>query len=288
MVTWVVVILAAVAVLGLPLFAGKYFFRNSIQEHKADPSSVGVDYTEVRIPTKDEKTLFGWWMEKESDEPLPTMIILHGWGRNADRALPYIDILKNEPYHILAFDSRNHGNSDPDSFSSMLKFAEDIIAAIKWVSAKPEVLKNQLGLIGLSIGGSASLYAAALSPQVKAVATVGAFSHPITVLDAEFSKRHVPRYPFRWAFYRYFELLSHKRIKSIAPINNMGIIEGNVFLIHGTEDKTIPHSEVLRLEKAGVYEKVTRWSVQGYGHSDCHNHPEFQEKLLTFFREYLR
>ncbi|NOZ74514.1 MAG: hypothetical protein GXO90_03940 [FCB group bacterium] len=62
--------------------------------------------------------------------------------------LPYIRHLSDQGYHLVAFDSRNHGSSDPDQFSSVLKFAEDIEAVIEWLTPNPKVNSQAIGLVG--------------------------------------------------------------------------------------------------------------------------------------------
>ena len=285
MLTWILSA-AMVIVLLFPFLAGKHFFQNKVMPHTTSPSELGIQYEEVMIPTKNKKQLYGWWMEKEGVGTRPVIIIVHGWGRNADRSLPYLEIFKDSNYHLMAFDARHHGSSDPDDFSSMIKFAEDIGSVIQWLDQKPTVQSQNLGLIGLSIGGSGSLYASALHDNVKAVATVGAFSDPEDLIQGEFKRRHFPQ-PIPWLVVRYFELVSKIRIKDVAPVNNMGKIKGNVFLIHGTKDRTIPFSEMKILEKASNPERLQTWSVEDYGHSDCHEHPDFARKVKKFFKEAL-
>ena len=46
------------------------------------------------------------------------------------------------------------------------------------------------------MGGAASIYTASLDKRVKAVVTVGAFSHPEKVMGLEFKKHKIPYYPF--------------------------------------------------------------------------------------------
>jgi len=92
---------------------------------------------------------------------------MHGWGRNAGRLIPYIKNLQDNGFNLLAFDTRHHGNSDHDKFSSMVKFAQDISASIDFIEADPITEKDNVFLIGLSIGGAASIYAAAADSRIK-------------------------------------------------------------------------------------------------------------------------
>ena len=83
------------------------------------------NFSEINFKTENDRNLYGWWIDGNKDAPL--LILVHGWGRNCGRMLPYIEKLYKEGYNLLAFDSRNHGISDKDEFSSMPKFTEDIL-----------------------------------------------------------------------------------------------------------------------------------------------------------------
>ena len=109
--------------------------------------------------------------------------------------MSYIKQLHPAGYNCLAFDSRCHGKSDDDKFSSMVKYMEDIRAAIDYSEKQPNVDKNKIGLLGLSMGGAASIYTASLDKRIKSVVTVGAFSHPEKVMGLEFKKHKIPYYP---------------------------------------------------------------------------------------------
>jgi len=117
---------------------------------------------------------------------------------------------------------------------------------------------------------------------------VGAFADPVTMMDLEFRRHHIPRFPLPWLMYRYIEYLSKKRIRTFAPINNMSAIQGHVLLIHNTDDATVPYSEALRLEKAGDRKQVQLWTQEGYGHSNGHEHPDFWPRITAFFQKYLQ
>jgi len=127
-------IVTAAAVLLLAVNKGLlYLFRNQKQPHQLTPQQYRLSFDPVRFPTKKGLSLYGWWIPAE-DEAVPTLILVHGWGRNVERCLPYIQHLHITGYKLLAFDSRNHGSSDGDGLSSMPKFSEDILAAVDFVT----------------------------------------------------------------------------------------------------------------------------------------------------------
>ncbi len=57
--------------------------------------------------------------------------------------LPFASVLHRAGYALLLFDARNHGKSDPDDFSSMPKFSEDLGHAIDWLDAQPGIAPGE-------------------------------------------------------------------------------------------------------------------------------------------------
>ena len=96
-------------------------FKNPVRLHDRTPADLEIPFNEISIPTKNNCSLYGWWIP--GAETSPTIILVHGWGRNAGRMMPYIKKLHEKGFNLIAFDSRNHGTSDADNYSTMLKFA---------------------------------------------------------------------------------------------------------------------------------------------------------------------
>ncbi len=138
--------------------------------------------------------------------------------------------------------------------------------------------------MGLSIGGSASIYAAALDKRIKSVVTVGAFSHPKKVMGLEFKKRKIPKFPIVWFVFKYMEYRIGAKFNDIAPAKNIAKSNANFFLIHGANDETVPIKQADELYKSGSIDKIKLWKVEGKGHSDCNHHHEFWDKVLEFYR----
>lgn len=209
------------------------------------------------------------------------VILVHGWSRNVERVLPYVELLHPYGIHLLAFDARHHGSSDPDGFSSMVKFAEDIQAAVTFASQRPEVDSLRVAVLGLSVGGAAAILAASNDRRIRLVITVGAFCHPGDAMQALLEQRGLrPAFLARPAFV-YMQWRIGARFDDIAPENRIGLLDIPVFLIHGEQDRTVPVEHAYRLHQAAG-KQATLWVVPGKGHSDCNSHPEFNNRLREF------
>ncbi len=263
-------------VLGLIIIRG---FKTPSQKHCKTPADHNIEFEEVSIPTKNNKNLYGWWIK--ANKTAPTTILMHGWGKNVGRLMPYINSLQGKGFNLLAFDSRNHGSSDNDDFSSMVKFAEDICASIDFIEQKPCAEKNNISLIGLSIGGAASIYAAAHDPRIKKIITIGAPSNPANVMALHIRKKHVPQ-PLIWLVFEFMQYKIGKRFSKIAAEKNIFKTKAKIFLIHGTLDKVVPFSQSELLIKASNPKQTELWAINGKGHSNCHYEVGFWDRVLKF------
>ena len=265
-------------------FLARRAFRFPKAAHKNTPAKADIPFTEVRFPTRNGRRLYGWWVPAPVGAPLEerALVLVHGWGRNVERMARYVQELHPRGYHLLAFDLRGHGSSDPDDYPNMLKFSEDIRAAIDWVEGQLEGSPASIGVLGLSVGGAAAIHAAAMDGRIGAVVTVGAFAHPVDAMQAEFSKRHVPYFPLVWLLMIYLQIRMKLRFRKIAPENVIGRASGRFLLVHGEEDQVVPFSHAERLRDAAGPQAVSLWPMPGRGHSDCHEHPGFWGRVDSF------
>jgi len=275
--------------IGISLFIASHSYKFPKEPNKYTPAKYGFEFEEISIPTENNKNLYGWWVPAENPEKknLPTIILIHGWSRNVDRMMSYIKQLHPAGYNLLAFDSRCHGRSDDDKFSSLVKYTEDIGAALNFVEKVPNVDKNRIGLLGLSMGGAASIYRASFDKRVKTVVTVGAFSHPEKVMSLQFKRHKIPSFPFIWIIFRYMELRIGKKFNEIAPENNIAKSDAKFFLIHGMDDETAPVVQADELYQASKKDNTILWKIEGRAHSNCNHHPEFWPKVLELLKNSL-
>ncbi len=263
-------------------------WRNARVPHRRDPRGLGLAFETVRIPTAGGKSLHGWWIPAPAPPAAdaPCLILVHGWGRNVERMLPWIALLHPAGFDLLAFDARHHGSSDADGYGSLPKFSEDIRAAADFVVRRRSVAPPRgIGVLGLSVGGSAAIHAAALDPRLAAVATVGAFA------DAADPRATVG--PYWWILAPglplAFRLIEHHvgvRFRSVSPAAAIARARARFLLIHGTDDTVVPVENVTVLA-AAAGERARTWILPGRGHSDLHREKAMGATLAGFFREAL-
>lgn len=206
---------------------------------RAEPA--GLPWRAVSLPTANGKQLFGWFIP--TARRAPALVVMHGWGGNAEMMLPLAAPLHAAGYALLLVDARCHGRSDGDSFASLPRFAEDIEAALRWLAAQAEVDRRALGVIGHSVGAAAALLAASRQASIGAVVSLAAFAHPAAMMRRWLVARHIPYWPLGAYILAYVQRIIGYRFDDIAPCKTIGGVRCPVLIVHGQADTTVPVSE---------------------------------------------
>lgn len=161
------------------------------------PESVGLSYSDVEFSAADGVRLRGWYLPAGGDavaggegdgiRPAPAVVVVHGWLWNrignvagqvpfTDRDvdfLPAARALHDAGISVLLMDLSNHGESGarfPVTFG--LREWQDVVAAVDFLRARPDVDRERVGALGCSMGGNAVIYGAAECGTVKAILAV--------------------------------------------------------------------------------------------------------------------
>ena len=278
-VQWLILVFLLVLLPGTALLLLTRSFRVEQVRHRKDPSDFGIDFDTISFPTRNGRKLYGWWIPGKPDAPL--LILVHGWKRNVERMLPLVPLLHQAGCSQLLFDARSHGSSDADGLSNMLKFSEDIRAAVdegrSRLGEHPEI-----GIIGHSVGGAGALHAASFDTGISAVLSIGAFAHPGRLMRRDFRRKGIPA-PIVSLLLKYISWKIGASFDEIAPSRRIGKIRGAVAIIHGENDVVVPVDHGRELAAAGP-PGLLAWFMPGRGHSDCTAEEGFEEFLLDFFR----
>ncbi len=236
------------SVVGFTLLAGlRWAIHRSLAPERVPetrtPSDVGLHHEDVTIPTENGKSLFGWFVPANQETKAPVVVLLHGWGGNAETLLPLARPLHEADFALLLIDARCHGSSDEDSFASMPRFAEDLGHAIDWLKQREDIDPSAIDAVGHSVGAAASLLAASRRDDIAAVVSIAAFTHPVAMMRRWFTGKGIPYMPVGWLMLRYVEWVIGHRFDDIAPVNTVQHVRCPTLLIHGAEDTTVPVSD---------------------------------------------
>ena len=217
----------------------------------------------------------------------------------------YVHDLRSRGYDVLAFDFRNHGQSDhlpgyePIPWLTRYEL-EDVLAAVEYLCGRDDADPQGVGLFGISRGGAAALCAAALDGRIRAVVTDGAF--PLEEMQLHYMRRYMEiylRYSWllaklpdvslssfcRWG--RYFVGLRRGcQFVNVTQLTRK--IRQPVFLIHGERDTYVP-LEVVMLLRASISRRTRLWVVPGAKHNRAIDvaQQQYHRRIGRFFENHL-
>ncbi|MES9832398.1 MAG: alpha/beta hydrolase [Candidatus Thiodiazotropha sp. DIVDIV] len=245
------------------------------------PDAFKLPYFEHKLKTIGNKNLFAWYIAAQNSNA--TLIIVHGWGGNAEMMLPLAEPFYSAGLSVLLYDARNHGKSDSDSFSSLPRFSEDLDAAISWIKLKhPE---HKLIVLGHSIGAAAAILSASKRSDIDSVIALSGFAHPNLVMNRHLDRPWLPR-PLREIIMRYIQWVIGFRFDDIAPMNRIVDVRCPVLLAHGTDDRVVPISDMKLIEANTTKERpIEVIAIEGAQHDSIEYFHEHVDMLVGFIHD---
>lgn len=179
---YLIVILALVG-LGLICLIISFIFSGLIiHSHRQPivktPDEYGCEFEEVSFESRDGLTLKGWFIPGQnaaggSQKAIvlthPMFFNRHGFLARNQGWLPLfktdVDLLRvaqalnQAGYAVLMFDFRNHGESDSGISGVGLTEYQDVLGAIDYLAARPDLGSPQIGLVSFCMGADASMIA---------------------------------------------------------------------------------------------------------------------------------
>ncbi|MBQ2124689.1 MAG: hypothetical protein II196_02735, partial [Spirochaetales bacterium] len=118
-------------------------------------------YDEVKIPVSDKLKLDGWFIPVENAKG--TLIIVPGYSSDMSFGLYQSRFLLEYGYQLLVYNPRmwNYAKKPKKFINSMEKDLQDIGDIITFLSNRPDVDKNKIGIFGFSYGALRAVLAGA-------------------------------------------------------------------------------------------------------------------------------
>ncbi len=249
----------------------------------ATPADLGLAFEEVRFTTDDGVTLSGW-LVPAGRETRTAVIVLHGFGGHRLPELAAFVPWLAERHHVLQFDFRGHGRSDPSLVTLGATERRDVAAAVRFLEARG---LGPVGLFGISMGAATAIVSA---PELPVAAVVA---------DAPFAELHHPianrmrqvGYPLASIGARL--IVSAASIRSRVRLRNPISVVGRIaprplLLIAPREDRLIDWRQSVRLYEAAGEPKELM-VVEGAGHAEAYSSAPgaYRERVLDFYERSL-
>lgn len=284
--TITIILLAIIACIGISIYVGHSMTHPEKKPIDELPSKYGIAYDDVTFLSKDGGTkLAGWVLQPEVPAKM-TVIFGHGYkGNRFEDHIPFFTIaeeLLDHGYRILMFDFRYAGESEGDMTTIGVKEQLDMLGAIDYME---ENYDDPIGLLGMSMGASTSLLAAAQS-DVTAVVADSPFSDLESYLKENLPVwSNLPSFPFTPLILNITPLLTDLDPKEASPISVLDDIAPRpVLFIHNKGDASIPYTESELLASKHP-EHFSTWFPDGEGHVTAfkQNRKAYIEKVDEFF-----
>ncbi len=246
----------------------------------------------------------------------PAIVFNHGYippdqYRTTERYVAYVDGFAGQGYVVLKPDYRGHGNSEGQAVGGYGSpaYTIDVLNAFSSLQKYPGVDPQRIGMWGHSMGGSITLRAMVITPDIKAgviwSGVVGSYPdlinnwhhHPtptqiptssLTNNNQDWSGRR------RWRdtlIDQYGPPTEDSEFwQSISPTAYLQDISGPLQLHHATGDTSVPveFSRSLQTRMQAVGKPSELYIYQGDNHNLSQNFSLAMQRSVAFFDKYLK
>lgn len=249
----------------------------------ATPADLGLPYEAVTFRTADGVTLSGW-LVPAARETSTALVLMHGFSGNRLQELAGLVPWLRERHHVLQFDFRGHGESDPGRVTLGSLERQDVAAAVDFLRGRG---LGPIALCGVSMGAAAAILAAPDLPvaAVVADAAYARASHPIA------NRLREQGWPLPTA--GSLAIATGAAIRARArlgdPIDAVARIAPRALLVIAPEeDRLISWRQSLALYEAAGEPKEL-YVVPGAGHGEAYaaDPARYRQRVLSFLERHL-
>jgi len=247
----------------------------------------------VYFPSRDaDIKINGWLFSYFPNRPI--VIIVHGLfpnGKCKPESNLIASLLIQQKINALTIDLRNYGQSDTVSkYENLgLKSYNDVLGAFDFLK-QVGFSSDQIGLLGISLGGSTAIFAAANEPTIKAIWADSALAEFNLILKDEIARYGMPNI-FGPAVSLIGQMLTGIDPSDLSPAYKLTSSQSYYFT-HGKKDKRVlaHHFEFFQnyISKKNI--EADFWLIPDAYHVDAMlKYPdEYSEKMKQFFEKNLK
>jgi pimeloyl-ACP methyl ester carboxylesterase len=176
------------------------------------------------------------------------IVLVHGLFANRQQLLPEARLIAEHGYGVLIFDNRAHGASGGTTATWGLLESEDVAMAIDFVEQRTHLPPERIGLLGLSIGGTAVLREAVADTRIGAIVVEATYSSMGGEIEYMFG-RYGPfsALPALWTA----QAVGGLDYPQLVPEELLCALRSRpLLLIYGSDDSDVPIREGRRMADA--------------------------------------
>lgn len=254
--------------------AAKLFFTPVIRKRPEWQANLLGSGQVVRVPFNGH-ALHGYrWGEQGK----PLVLLVHGWENEAAHFQVFIEKIIEKGFAVVAFDAPAHGNSRGQQQTNMFEYSLAVGAIYKHFGKIHTI-------IGHSMGGAASFYRMAKSPEME-LENLVMISSP-TDIQGIFTRLKQTLYisdkviaNMQNTMHRRFQI--DRDIYDLIPLWPK-INTKRVLLVHDKNDSIVPYTDAKRLAEA--WPKAQMLVTENYGHNRIIREQEPINEVVKFIAE---
>jgi fermentation-respiration switch protein FrsA (DUF1100 family) len=185
---------------------------------------------------------------------------------------------------------RNRGRSGGEAVTLGALEPADLLSVIDYAARRPDVDAARIGALGLSLGGSVTILAAARDARIRAVVDDSGFSDAPAVIEASFEHFiGLPAFPFAPVTIAIASWRAGVNVERIRPVDEVARISPRpLLIIHCMSDTVVPPANSERIFAAAGNPKQL-WRIPTGGHIAGHKvaRPEYERRVSEFFKQNL-
>lgn len=214
------------------------------------------------------------------------IILASGYGDTQDQMLPYAEFLHRAGFSCLTYNMRARATSGGEYVTLGVFEQKDLVSVVRYAMSRHDVDANRIGVLGISMGGSTAILAAAQDTAIRAVVDDCGFSDAPSVIAASFEHFiHLPAFPFAPITVWIASERAGIDVNGVRPMDVISRISPRpVFIIHGLADYVVPADNSRRNFRAARQPKEL-WLVPGAAHGKAHTvaKAEYEKRVVNFF-----
>jgi len=241
-----------VGVLAIGVFLGTTV-RHAVTLVRPPRLAVNAQNIQRQLPDAEQVTFQGFGnVELVGDFVAPrngaAVILIHGLYANREQLLPEARLLAERGYGVLIYDNRAHGDSGGSTATWGQLESEDAVRAVDFVQQRTGLPAGKIGMLGLSIGGTAALRETTVDPRIGALVVEATYSSMGEEVQYMYSAHGaLSEWPARWEA----QLLGRLDYSQIEPRDIVcGLSSRPLLLVYGSEDPDVPIAEAHRMAAA--------------------------------------
>lgn len=203
------------------------------------------------VVATDGTRIAGWYIPAVVGSPGTgaTVVVAHDYGGNKSGMLAWAEILHRD-YNVVLFDFRNHGQSADVATTLGVRERQDLGAVLDWLEATKK--PTHVGVLGVSMGGSAAVNVAVGDPRVEAVVLDSTHSTIANAIQARLEAQGYPlSLPAAWSILMGGLLRTGEDVSSVDPVQAIERLgDRPVLLLFGGRDDKIGRGDAADLQAA--------------------------------------